>query len=132
MSGEHGRILVVDDTRINRTILAKALTTQGHEVVEAENGRAAMDLLEADAASGIDVVLLDLEMPEMDGYETLRRIKGADALAHLPVIVISANSETLNPFERRAVTSVLPKPFEVDALVAAVEAAAARDGAARV
>ena len=51
MSDEHGRILVVDDTRLNRTILARALENQGHEVVEAENGRVAMEVLEADGAS---------------------------------------------------------------------------------
>ena len=118
MSDERGRILVVDDTRLNRIILARALETQGHEVVEAENGRLAMDLLDAEGASGIDVVLLDLEMPEMDGYETLRRIKASDATDHLPVIVISAVDEldsVVRCIEMGA-ADYLPKPFNAAVL----------------
>jgi adenylate cyclase len=118
VSDERGRILVVDDTRLNRTILARALETQGHEVVEAENGRLAMDLLEVEGASGIDVILLDLEMPEMDGYETLRRIKASDATGHLPVIVISAVDEldsVVRCIEMGA-ADYLPKPFNAAVL----------------
>ena len=118
MSDERGRVLVVDDTRLNRTILARALETQGHEVVEAENGRVAMDLLQAEGASGIDVILLDLEMPEMDGYETLRRIKASEAIGHLPVIVISAVDEldsVVRCIEMGA-ADYLPKPFNAAVL----------------
>ena len=120
MSGEHGRILVVDDTRLNRSILARALEAQGHEAVEAENGRQAMDLLEADGASGIDVVLLDLEMPEMDGYETLERIKATEAIAYLPVIVISAVDELDSVVRCIAMGAAdyLPKPFNAAVLQA--------------
>jgi class 3 adenylate cyclase len=120
VSDERGRVLIVDDTRLNRSILARALETQGHEVVEAENGRVAMDLLEADGASGVDVILLDLEMPEMDGYETLRRIKASDAIAHLPVIVISAVDEldsVVRCIEMGA-ADYLPKPFNAAVLQA--------------
>ncbi len=120
MSDDRGRILVVDDTKLNRTILARALETQGHEVVEAENGRRAMDLLEAEGASGIDVVLLDLEMPEMDGYETLQRIKASEAIAYLPVIVISAVDEldsVVRCIEMGA-ADYLPKPFNAAVLQA--------------
>jgi adenylate cyclase len=120
MSEAGGRILVVDDTSLNRTILRRALETQGHEVVEADNGRAAMAVLEAEGASGVDVVLLDLEMPEMDGYETLRRIKAADNLKHLPVIVISAVEElgsVVRCIEMGA-ADYLPKPFNAAILQA--------------
>ena len=120
MSSEHGRILVVDDTRLNRSILARALENQGHEVIEAENGRVAMDLLEAEGASGIDVVLLDLEMPEMDGYETLARIKATEAIAYLPVIVISSVEEldsVVRCIEMGA-ADYLSKPFNAAVLQA--------------
>jgi class 3 adenylate cyclase len=122
VSSEHGRILVVDDTRLNRTILARALETQGHEVVEAENGRQAMDLLEAEEASGIDVVLLDIEMPEMDGYETLERIKASEAIAYLPVIVISAVDELDSVVRCIAMGAAdyLPKPFNAAVLQARI------------
>jgi class 3 adenylate cyclase len=122
VSESRGRILVVDDTRLNRSILGRALETQGHEVIEAENGRVAMELLEMEGASGIDVVLLDLEMPEMDGYETLRRIKAAESLRHLPVIVISAVDEldsVVRCIEMGA-ADYLPKPFNAAVLRARV------------
>ena len=120
MSDAHGRILVVDDTSLNRTILRRALETQGHEVVEADNGRAAMAVLEPDNPSGVDVVLTDLEMPEMDGYETLRRIKASESLRDLPVIVISAVEEldsVVRCIEMGA-ADYLPKPFNAAILQA--------------
>ncbi len=120
MTDERGRILVVDDTRLNRLILARALATRGHEAIEAANGREAMDLLEAPGASGIDVILLDLEMPEMDGYETLRRIKASDAIAHLPVIVISAvdDLDSVVRCIEMGAADYLPKPFNAAVLQA--------------
>jgi class 3 adenylate cyclase len=113
VSEARGRVLVVDDTKLNRSILRRALEQQGHEVIEAENGRLAMELLEMEDASGVDVVLLDLEMPQMDGYETLQRIKATDSLRHLPVIVISAVDEldsVVRCIEMGA-ADFLPKPF---------------------
>ncbi|HET8776458.1 MAG TPA: response regulator, partial [Candidatus Limnocylindria bacterium] len=87
-----GIALVVDDSRVNRLILARHLTEQELEVLEAENGAEALDLLRAHAA-GIDVVLLDLEMPELDGYETLRTMKADEAIRHIPVIMVTAVEE---------------------------------------
>ena len=69
MSG--GRVLVVDDTAFNRRLLTRLLTSIGHEALEAEHGRAALELLRDPATGPVDVVLLDIVMPEMDGYETL-------------------------------------------------------------
>jgi class 3 adenylate cyclase len=115
-----GRILVVDDTRLNRDILVRAIAAQGHEALEAENGRVALEILSADRDPPIDVVLLDLEMPEMDGYETLRRIKADEALRHLPVIVISAVDEldsVVRCIEMGA-ADYLPKPFNAAILQA--------------
>ena len=83
-----GRILVVDDSRLNRQTLARLLGSLGHEVVEAEDGRVALDLLGDDGA-GIDVVLLDLVMPELDGFAVLATIRANPDLARIPVIVVS-------------------------------------------
>ena len=110
-----GRILVVDDARLNRSILVRALANQGHEAVEAENGRVALELLEDPQGPPIDVVLLDLEMPELDGYETLRLIRSNEALRHIPVIVVSAVDElgsVVRCIEMGA-ADYLPKPFNV-------------------
>ena len=81
-----GRILVVDDGQVNRMVLTKALTADGHVAVTAENGLEALELLRAENEPPVDIVLLDLEMPELDGYETLKRIKADERLRHLPVM----------------------------------------------
>jgi len=111
VTGPAGRALVVDDERMNRLLLRRALETEGHVVVEAANGREALERLREDAP---DVVLLDLVMPELDGYETLQQIKADPNLAHVPVIIISGVDElgsVVRCIEMGA-TDYLPKPFE--------------------
>jgi class 3 adenylate cyclase/CheY-like chemotaxis protein len=88
-----GRVLIVDDTAFNRRLLARLLRTIGHEPFEASDGRAALDLLRDPAAPPIDVILLDIVMPGMDGYQTLEALKSDPVLRHLPVIVISGVDE---------------------------------------
>ena len=85
-----GRILVVDDNRINRMKLSRALVQQGHEVAEAENGREALEKLRDDV---FDLVLLDILMPEVDGFQVLGEMKADTELRDVPVIVISALEE---------------------------------------
>ncbi|MCC2664762.1 MAG: adenylate/guanylate cyclase response regulator, partial [Geminicoccaceae bacterium] len=85
------RILVVDDNEDNRYTLTRRLQREGYEQVDlATNGREALDLI---AQRPFDLVLLDIMMPEMNGYEVLERLKADDRLRHIPVIVISAISE---------------------------------------
>ena len=83
-------ILVVDDNAANRDVLARRLTREGHKVVTAVNGAAALELV---AGQDFDIILLDLIMPEMSGFEVLRRLKAAEQSSHIPVIVISALDE---------------------------------------
>ncbi len=91
--GIGGRVLIVDDTAFNRRLLARLLRTIGHEPFEASDGRAALDLLTDPDAPPIDVILLDIVMPGMDGYQTLEALKADPALRDLPVIVISGVDE---------------------------------------
>jgi adenylate cyclase len=91
--GLPGRILVVDDTPFNRQLLARLLRGLGHEPVEAGDGQAALDRLRDADAPPIDVVLLDIVMPVMDGYETLAALEADPALRDIPVIVISGVDE---------------------------------------
>jgi len=91
MAEERGRILVVDDNRVSRLKLSLSLEQQGHSVALAENGQQTLDLLKAEP---FDVVLLDMVMPDMDGYQVLQRIKGDPQLRDIPVIIISALDET--------------------------------------
>jgi class 3 adenylate cyclase len=88
-----GRVLVVDDTAFNRQLLVRLLRAIGHEPLEAEEGAAALALLRDPATPPVDVILLDIVMPVMDGYETLAALKADPALRNVPVIVISGVDE---------------------------------------
>src|SRR5204862_2714783 len=79
-----GRVLVVDDSRMNRLTLARLLEQLGHAVVEAEDGREALDRLASGGA--IDLVLLDVVMPVLAGFQTLEAMKADPALAAIPVV----------------------------------------------
>ena len=112
---EPGRVLVVDDSGINRRLLVTALTELGHQVRVAEHGRRALEMLRDD---DYDVVLLDLLMPVLDGYSTLSAIKADGRLNHLPVIMVSAVHE-LESMVRcidLGATDYLPKPFSAAVL----------------
>ncbi|MEW5956855.1 MAG: response regulator [Chloroflexota bacterium] len=90
MANEQGHILVVDDHSTNRLKLSLGLKKQGHTVGAAENGLQALAMLREQA---FDLVLLDIMMPEMDGYEVLTQMKADQRLRDIPVIVISALEE---------------------------------------
>jgi two-component system, sensor histidine kinase and response regulator len=103
-------ILIVDDVEANRDVLSRRLERQGYSVATAENGRQALDML---AANPFDLVLLDIMMPEMDGYEVLHHIKSDDHLRFIPVIMISALSEmdSVARCIEMGAEDYLPKPF---------------------
>ena len=84
------RLLVVDDNEVNRDLLSRRLRRDGHTVVVAEHGRAARDRL---AEQPFDLVLLDIMMPELTGYEVLEIIKRDVSLRHIPVVMITAATE---------------------------------------
>ncbi len=85
-----GRLLVVDDNRVNRLLLGRHLEQQGHSVCYAENGRQALERLQAES---FEMLLLDIEMPEMNGYQVLEHITADPRLRDLPVLVTSALEE---------------------------------------
>ena len=128
MSAEtSGRVLVVDDSRVNRSLLVRAVQEQGYEVAEAENGQAALAQLAGEGGRDIDAVLLDLEMPELDGYETLRRMKADPRLRHVPVIIISAVDDLTSVVRciEMGATDYLPRPFDAAILRARLSASLA-------
>ena len=86
-AGRGARLLVVDDNKVNRLLLTRSLELLGHRVAVAENGRAALDAMRREP---FDLVLLDIEMPEMDGFQVLEQIRGDLALRDVPVIVTSS------------------------------------------
>ena len=85
-----GTILIVDDNRVNRLMLARGLEQDGHTVAFAEHGGEALDLLRQQK---FDLMLLDVLMPELDGYEVLAKLKDDPLLRDIPVIVTSALDE---------------------------------------
>jgi len=127
MDGHHGHILIVDDNRINRMLLERAVTAQGHQATTADDGRQALDLLNLAGAGPFDVVLLDILMPEMDGYQLLEIVKQDPVLRHIPVIMISALDEldsVIRCIEMGA-TDYLTKPFKPALLKARLNASLA-------
>jgi len=118
--------LVVDDSSVNRMLLSRHLAGIGIDAREATDGRSALEVLR-EVGSDVAVVLLDVEMPEMDGYETLATIKSDEGLRHLPVIMISAVDE-LDSVARcleMGAADYLPKPFNPVILGARVRASLA-------
>jgi len=85
-----GQLLVVDDNRVNRLLLGRLLEQLGHTVAFAENGREALDALRQ---RRVDLVLLDIEMPEMDGYQTLEALAADQNLRYIPVVMMSSVEE---------------------------------------
>jgi phosphoserine phosphatase RsbU/P len=120
-----GTILVVDDNELNRDLLSRRLRRDGHVVVVAEHGRAALDRL---AQQPFDLVLLDIMMPELTGYEVLEIMKGDASLAHIPVVMITAatEEESIVRCLLLGADDHLPKPFNPTILRARVGSSLAR------
>jgi class 3 adenylate cyclase/CheY-like chemotaxis protein len=91
LSGLRGRILIADDNEMNRDLLSRRLSSEGHQVMTASGGGEALEMA---AKEAFDVILLDLMMPDMNGFEVLARLKQDHALHEVPVIMISALHET--------------------------------------
>ena len=120
-AAEYGAILVVDDNASTRELLARRLSRQGYEVATASSGEDALATL---AARAFDLVLLDVLMPGLNGYDVLQRLKGDENLRDVPVLMISALDEmdsVVRCIELGA-EDYLPKPFDVVLLRARVGA----------
>ena len=111
MSAAAGRMLVVDDEAFNRVVLKATLEELGHEAVAAASGAEALAALEG---NGIDLVFLDLVMPDLDGYEVLARMKASPRLQHIPVLVVSSveEMESVTRCLELGATDYLPKPCD--------------------
>lgn len=124
MGGTPGTVLVVDDDLLNRIVLSTNLQEAGYIVETAENGQQALEML---AQQAFDLVLLDILMPELDGYQVLERIKADSSWRNIPVIVVSSLDEMesiLRCIEMGA-TDYLPKPFDERLLHARLNASLA-------
>ena len=120
-----GRILVVDDTEANRDLLVRRLHRAGHVAQSVDGGARALERLRAEP---FDVVLLDIMMPEMNGYEVLALLKSDAALRHIPVIMITAidDVESVVRCIEMGAEDHLPKPFNPALLRARIDSSLAR------
>lgn len=104
-------ILIVDDALVERMKLALAVKALGHDVTEAKNGQEALDAVEGQA---FDLILLDLLMPGMDGFETLRRLRASGSAESPPTVVVSSleDEDQLTLATELGAVAHLRKPFK--------------------
>jgi DNA-binding response OmpR family regulator len=110
------KVLLVEDDLDVRDTLQDLLEDEGFDVIPAANGKQAIDFLTLDRSGGADLVILDLMMPMVSGWEVLERMSEDDRLAHVPVIVLSAVTTHKPPRAQRFVH----KPFALETLVDAI------------
>lgn len=113
-------VLIVDDSRTNLNVMGARLGQAGHLVVLSDNGREALDLI---AGRGFDLVLLDMMMPRMSGIEVLADLRATPRTADLPVIMITARSDSGAVVEALAAGAddYVAKPFDFDVLLARID-----------
>ncbi len=113
------RILIVEDQEDNRKILRDLLTSAGYEPIEAVTGEEGVTLAETERP---DLILMDIQLPGMDGYEATRRIKTIPALEHTPIIAVTSYALSGDDVKARdaGCDGYVTKPFSPRALLATV------------
>ena len=113
------RILVVEDTEDNRQIIRDLLTSAGYEMIEALDGEQGVVMA---AEQKPDLILMDMQLPVLDGYEATRRIKSDPALAHIPVIAVTSYALSGDEAKTKAAgcNAYVAKPFSPRQLLAKV------------
>lgn len=116
------KALVVDDSRTIRTILAKTLKEIGFEILEAANGREALQIIEAETTA-VRLILLDWDMPEMNGLELLKRLRQDPEFSSMVVVMVTAQTELSHIGEAldAGANEYVMKPFTKDILVGKLE-----------
>jgi CheY-like chemotaxis protein len=126
------KVVVIDDDIRNIFSLASALEDYGVELFHAESGRAGLDLL--DAEGEVDVVLVDIMMPDMDGYETIREIRSRGRLAELPIVAVTAKAMKGDRQKciQAGASDYVSKPVDIDQLVSVLRVSIQRAEAHRL
>jgi CheY-like chemotaxis protein len=117
-------VLVVDDEADSRETIREMLEEIGHTVVEAKNGREALDFLVSNPDAKVRLILLDLKMPIMNGWQLLRLLDSYVRLSSIPVLVVSAFASSLDSDIHRSLVGRVEVPYQLPQLRAMVEAIA--------
>ena len=114
------KILAVDDSASMRQMVSFTLQGAGHEVIEAEDGQIALEL--AKKNSGIDLVLSDVNMPNMDGLSLIKALRGEESYKFIPMLMLTTESTKDKKMEGKAAgaTGWIVKPFNPDQLLATI------------
>lgn len=112
-----GFILTVDDSRTMRQMIGGSVEALGYQVLEAEHGKAALDLLD-ERGDEVELILLDVNMPVLDGFQTLQALKDDDRLRHIPVIMVTTEGEKARIIQaiRMGAVNYVVKPFTPEEL----------------
>lgn len=117
---DKGTILYVEDNPDNRNLIRRVLTAEGYSVVEAVNATQAIENLEK---GGIDIILMDINMPDMDGYTLTAKIKAIDNFKKIPIIAVTAN--VMRGDREKSLEAgcdgYIQKPIDIDTLAQQIE-----------
>lgn len=113
---EEKKVMIVDDDMRNMFALSKILTQKGCKLIKAENGIKALELLKSEKE--IDVILMDIMMPEMDGYETMQKIREQEEFFNIPIIALTAKAmkKDYEKCMKAGASDYLPKPVNIERL----------------
>ena len=111
------KVLIIDDDARNIFALSAVLKAKGYECLSTQDAPSGIDLMQSDDT--IDVVLLDMMMPEMDGYEALKIMKETTGLSHIPVIAVTARAMTEDKLKcmEAGANAYVSKPVDIDLLI---------------
>jgi two-component system, response regulator, stage 0 sporulation protein F len=115
-------ILLVDDYADARATLRDLLEDNGHPVIEAANGQQALNILVSENAPRVGLIVLDLQMPVMDGPELINVLRNYVGLASIPVLVVSGHTGQLTESERTRIVGCLQQPYDPKELLGVVNA----------
>lgn len=115
------KVLIVEDNELNRDMLSRRLMRQGYEVIMALDGEQGIEMAKTEVP---DIILMDMSLPKMDGWEATQKIKGENATKHIPVIALTAHAmaEDRDKALRAGCDDYDTKPVELPRLLSKIEA----------